>query len=98
MESFYYSLYALGALISTQTQTPSVPPPAQFPLLDPARTHRAFAQVFPGLSITELIGRILRDETYQKWQQIRNVLAHRVATAGRSVQHGDSSFSGLLSL
>ena len=66
--------------------------------IDPARTHRAFAQVFPGLPITELMGRILGDETYQKWQQIRNVLAHRVATAGRTVQHGDSSFSGLLSL
>ena len=55
-------------------------------------------QVFPELPITELMGRILGDETYQKWQQIRNVLAHRVATAGRTVQHGDSSFSGLLSL
>jgi hypothetical protein len=36
LESFYYSLYALGALIYTPTQTPSVPPPTQFPLLDPA--------------------------------------------------------------
>jgi hypothetical protein len=33
LESFYYSLYALGALIVTPTQKPSVPPSSQFPLL-----------------------------------------------------------------
>ncbi len=72
LESFYYSLYALGALIVTSTQEPSVPPSAQFPLLthlvDPAHrqvsprsitpetTHDAYAQVFPGLPMTELLG------------------------------------------
>ncbi len=82
-----------------------MPPPAQFPLLDPAQpgrlrgvdprnTHTAFAQAFPGLPITELMGRILRDEMYREWQQIRNVLAPRVATAGRIVQYPSPSFSG----
>lgn len=105
LESFYYSLYALGALICTPTQAPSVPPPTQFPLLDPAQpgslrsidpahAHSVFAQVFPGLPITELLGRILEDATYREWRQRRNVLAHRAPTAGRTVQYSDSSFSG----
>jgi hypothetical protein len=102
LESFYYSLYALGALIATPAQVPSVPPSVQFPLLtylpDPARrvgprwidpktTYRAYTQVFSGLLITELLGRILDDEMYQAWQQTRNVLAHRVASAGRTILH-----------
>ena len=104
LESFYYSLYALGALIFTPTQMPSVPPSAEFPLLDPAhlldptqpdsmrniaaaKTHLRFTQVFPGLPLTELLGRILGDEMYKEWNQIRNVLAHRAASAGRTIQY-----------
>ncbi len=109
LESFYYSLYALGALIVTSTQEPSVPPSAQFPLLthlvDPAHrqvsprsitpetTHDAYAQVFPGLPMTELLGRIQEDEMYKEWSDIRNILAHRVATAGRTIQLGSPNFS-----
>ncbi len=104
LESFYYSLYALGALISTPTQTPSVPPPAQFPLLDPARpdslrnidparTHRAFTQMFPGLPLTECLGHILEDTTYRELRLWRNVLAHRAPTAGRTIQNADPFFS-----
>ncbi len=102
LENFYYSLYALGDLITTPAQVPSVPPSGQFPLLthlvDPARrrsgprlidprvTYNKYTQVFSGLPITELLGRILDDEMYKEWQQIRNVLAHCVSTAGRTVQ------------
>src|SRR3989442_12772496 len=102
LESFYYSLYALGALLYAQ----AVPPSDQFPLLDPAHlgglrninlanTYLRYTQVFPGLPITKLMGRILEDETYLAWQQIRNVLAHRVATAGRIVHYPGPSFSEL---
>jgi hypothetical protein len=98
LESFAYSLYALGALICTPTQTPSVPPPAQFPLLHPkqprllrdithAATVRAFERAFSGLPLTSLLSHLLSDEAYRQWGEIRNVLAHRAATAGRSIQY-----------
>ncbi len=98
LESFAYGLYALGALICTPAQAPSVPPPAQFPLLHPKQprllrnitptaTLRTFKQVFPGEPLTALLGQMLSDETYRQWSEIRNVLAHRVATAGRSIQY-----------
>ena len=109
LESFYYSLYALGALIVTSTQEPSVPLSAQFPLLthlvDPAHrqdsprsirpetTYDAYTQVFPGLPMTELLDRIQEDEMYKEWSDIRNILAHRVATAGRTIQLGSPNFS-----
>lgn len=98
LESFAYSLYALGALICTPAQIPSVPPPAQFPLLHPkqprllrditpAATFRTFERAFPGRPLTVLLGRLLSDEAYRQWSEIRNVLAHRAATAGRSIQY-----------
>lgn len=109
LESFYYSLYALGALIVTSTQEPSVPPSDQFPLLthlvDPAHrgdsprfitpkeTCAAYRQAFPRQPITELLGHMQEDEMYKEWSEIRNRLAHRVATAGRSVQMSSPNFS-----
>ncbi len=109
LESFYYGLYALGALITTPTQGPSVPPSGQFPLLThwvnhaqrlgprwitPESTRRAYTQVFPELPVTELLNRIPEDRMYQEWLDIRNVLAHRVASIGRTIQEqGPFGFS-----
>jgi len=101
LESFYYSLYALGALIQTPTQTSSGPPPDQFPLLDPKRpkklmtitteeTLNAFIREFPNLPITEYLGSLLRDRRYKEWKKIRNILTHRVATAGRTIEYSGS--------
>ncbi len=103
LESFYYSLYALGALIVTSTEEPSIPPSTQFPLLThlvdpdhprlsprfitPRTTYEAYRRTFSGLSITNLLGRLLEDERYKEWSEIRNVLAHRVAFAGRTTEY-----------
>jgi hypothetical protein len=98
LESFAYSLYALGALICTPAERPSIPPPAQFPLLHPRQPQRlraitptetlhAFEQAFPGEPLTALLGQMISDGAYRQWSEVRNVLAHRVATAGRAIQY-----------
>jgi hypothetical protein len=98
IECFFYSLYALGALIHTPAQSPSVPPPPQFPLLDPKDakklksispilTLNAFAREFPKQPITQHLEGLLKDARYKEWKDIRNLLAHRVASAGRSLQY-----------
>ncbi len=105
LECFYYSLYALGALIYTPTQKPSVPPPPQFQLLhpkdqkklkaiSPTSLYNAFKQIFPDLPLTKLLERMLEDGMYKEWKDIRNLLTHRVATARRALQYRDPSFSG----
>lgn len=102
LECFYYSVYALGALIVAPTQKPSVPPSAQFPLLThrvdsayrragprsitPEATRNAYRQAFPGLPLTELLDRMQKDARYKEWSDIRNILAHRVASIGRTIQ------------
>ena len=108
LEAFYYSLYALGALIITPTQEPSVPPSDKFPLLThlvdpthrgssprlitPKKTSDAYIQTFPGQPLTELLGRIQKDEMYRGWSEIRNILTHRVATVGRNIQMSSPNF------
>ena len=91
-------LYALGALIITPTQAPSVPPPNQFLWLDPGESKKlkkivpegvrdTFKKVFPELPLTEYLERLIDDPHYQSWRDMRNILAHRAATAGRSIQY-----------
>jgi hypothetical protein len=47
----------------------------------------AFEHAFSGSTLTSLLGHLLSDETYRQWSEIRNVLAHRAATARRSIQY-----------
>jgi hypothetical protein len=94
LESFYYGLYALGALIMTPTQAPSVPPPDQFLWLDPGESKKlkrivpegvrdTFKTTFPELPLTEYLEHLIDDPHYQAWRDMRNILAHRAATAGQ---------------
>lgn len=69
------------------------PPAGSLRNINPAAIHTAFAHAFPGLPITELLDRIWRDEAYRELRQIRNMLAHRVASAGRIAYYLNSSFS-----
>ncbi len=105
LESFYYSLYALGALIYTPPEAPSVPPPNQFRLLDPKNSinlrsikpinvQRAFEKEFSEQPLTAFLRQMLNDEKYKEWSHFRNILAHRVAVVGRTVQYPGFSFSG----
>ena len=100
LESFYYGLYALGALIVTSAEEPSIPPSPLFPLLThlanrqtspkfitPRKIFEAYTRAFSGLPITNLLGCLLKDKRYKEWSEIRNVSTHRVAFAGRTTEH-----------
>jgi hypothetical protein len=102
LECLCYGLYALGALVCTPTGTPSVPPPPDFPLLVPAapeklrliglgRTLDAFTTRFPTSTITDCLKALKDDTTYSEWKDIRNVLAHHTASAGRTLDYSGSS-------
>lgn len=104
LDCLAYSLYALGALVRTPTDVPSVPPPAAFPLLDPQaakklrditfeRTQETFGREFAGQPITDQLTRIRQDPSYSEWKKIRNVLAHRAASAGRTLDYSRSLVS-----
>lgn len=101
LDCLAYGLYALGALIRTPTDVPSIPPHPAFPLLDPQgakklrsitfdRTLDTFAREFPGLAITKQLAYIHADPTYDAWKDMRNVLAHRAASAGRSLDYSQA--------
>ncbi|HEY7835067.1 MAG TPA: hypothetical protein VIG30_15940 [Ktedonobacterales bacterium] len=101
LDCLAYGLYALGALIRMPTNVPSTPPSAAFPLLDPKSaklfrsitlesTQEAFVREFMGQSITDHLTEIRRDPHYSKWKEIRNVLAHRAASAGRALDYSRS--------
>jgi len=100
LDCFTYGLYALGALIRTPTTVPSVRPITAFPLLVPVagklqsitfeRTQQTFAGEFAGQPITNHLTRLWADPDYKNWKYIRNVLAHRAASAGRSLDYSRS--------
>ena len=102
LECFCYGLYALGTLVRTPTQAPSIPPQPLFPHLDPHDpkepqaitprvTLQAFQQHFAGYALTTQLARMLADPAYREWSNIRNVVAHRAATAGRSLRYSNPS-------
>jgi len=97
LECFYYGLYALGALICTPTDRLSVLPHPEFPLLTPFDdkrlklivpkvTKEVIARCFPNSSLSVMIDLILKSAEYSSWSDIRNILAHRIGTVGRSMQ------------
>jgi hypothetical protein len=77
IESFFYALFALGALRQ----------PTNFPMstaddlraIAPVLTKRKFATHFAGTPIEAVLSDLLADPIYKSWCDIRNVLAHRTA-------------------
>lgn len=46
-----------------------------------------FKKTFPELPLTEYLARLIDDQHYQAWRDMRTILAHRAATAGRTIQY-----------
>ena len=76
IESFGYGLFAIAALIQ----------PIDFPILTDKEqrkinlknTSEEFEKHFSGDDITIALEKLLREDTYTEWQNIRNILIHRV--------------------
>jgi hypothetical protein len=81
-ESFFYGMYAIGALLD----------PARFPLetpadqqrVTPARTVDAYSKAFPVDRILDAFRCFVNDSAYKECREIRNVLTHRSAP-GRTI-------------
>lgn len=104
LECCCYGLYALGAL-ATVTPPEYIPPSHAFPFLDPGNpsglkgigvesTFQAFEKRYRDASITADLNKLTLDPTYGVWKALRNILAHRAATAGRNqVYHSFPPFA-----
>ena len=91
LESFHYGFLAMGALIR----------PHEFPLItpenmravDPKKTCTTFSTIFPSEALTRTLRALKDDPQWGIWNEIRNVLSHRVfpgRTYPRRVRAGGS--------
>jgi hypothetical protein len=77
VESTFYGLFALGAMLS----------PAHFPIASPKEQQRispqstmaAFKAAFTNDAINSLISALTASTNYIEWREIRNILTHRAA-------------------
>lgn len=74
LESFCYGAYAFAAMARPQDFDL-----AQLWMIDPKRTEAQFSIAFPTEALTNALTALIADPDFQRWKDIRNVLAHRVA-------------------
>ncbi len=77
IESFCYSLFAIGSMLNPNEF--KMTKPGHLQSVSPKKTTEQFSQVFPNEAITTTLAGTLRDVSYAEWCTIRNVLAHRSA-------------------
>lgn len=110
IESLFYGLYALGALIIVSKNPASLPPISGFLHLDPNQpenlrnvtpknTVEAYEKRFPNSPLTDLLRRVITeraiaDKQYRKLEELRNILSHRVAAAARTLGYSSLLGSG----
>jgi hypothetical protein len=103
-------MYALGALIIASKNPTSLPPISGFLLLDPNppdklrkitpnNTVEAYEKRFPNSPLTDLLRRVVDERViagkeYRKLEEIRNILSHRIAAAGRVLGYSSLLGSG----
>jgi hypothetical protein len=78
LESFGYSLFAIGSMIK----------PVEFPLANPrmitiAETIQKFVKGFPSEGISAAMNTLNGDADYVIWKELRNIMAHRAAPPRR---------------
>lgn len=81
-ESFFYGMFAIGAMLDPSTFPLSLPKEQQ--AVSPASTNRAYLRAFVGDPILTVFQGVLDDTAYREWKEVRNVLTHRTAP-GRTI-------------
>lgn len=96
MESFCFGLFAIGSMVALPDFPIATPKDEQ--RITPESTAKAYASAFPGEKITDALMKLIRDQSFIKWKEVRNVLAHRSApqrahsrTIAVSIPSGDAS-------
>jgi len=96
MESLCFGLFAIGSMLAL----PDFPiaTPKDLRRITPEWTAKAYASAFPGEQITNALGQLIGEQCFIKWNEVRNVLAHRSApgrahfrASAVSIPSGDAS-------
>lgn len=95
MESLCFGLFAIGFMLALPDFPIATPKDLQ--RITPESTAKAYASAFPGEKITDALGQLTGDQSFIKWKEVRNVLAHRSAprrahsrTIAVSIPSGDA--------
>jgi hypothetical protein len=88
LESSFYGLFSIGALLSAADFAISTERDQR--RVSPFSTARAMAKTFPSDPLCRTIDSVLKASSYLEWQEVRNVLTHRVAP-GRTFFVGSGS-------
>jgi len=76
-EAAFYSLFALGALVSVASFPISTAKEQQ--RINPTSTTDAITKAFPNDPIVHTLNNVTSDSDYLDWREVRNVLTHRAA-------------------
>ena len=81
-ESYFYGMFALGALIRPPDFPLATPKDQQS--VSPSTTQKAYSRSFSGDPVLVAFGATFLDPAYREWREVRNVLTHRTAP-GRTI-------------
>jgi hypothetical protein len=85
IECLCYGLHAIASILKPTDF--SVSRPEDLRAIKWHKTAKKFATFFPGEDLTGSLDRLLKSGDFTKWQEHRNILAHR-ATPGRGIYLG----------
>ena len=77
IESLFYALYAIGAMLNRQ-RFPIIRP-EDMRAINPKNTASKFNKAFKSDPLTEVLRHTTSRQEYKDWKEIRNVLLHRIA-------------------
>ena len=75
IESFYYGMFAIASMLDSANFP--VATPSDLRSISPRKTVERFGECFREETLTVALKRIIDDDVYREWKEIRNILTHR---------------------